>query len=172
MWASSHHFVYVELGSNSFQNKPIELYLVTYSLWKLDTVCSKIVVPSFPFHSMKWDDDYLWPSKLPVTKWPQNETAGARDFRICDQICEKGQYPSFRNAHTSKKCVSTTLCNLNQTCYGGVNAAAMTWKGSLRTAPSGSYMTKLTAFTITVSSSNNGTTMKVHISGMEGALDF
>ena len=77
MWASSHHFVYVELGSNSFQNKPVELYLVTYSLWKLDTACSKIVVPSFPFHSMKWDDDYLWLSKLPVTMWPQDETAGA-----------------------------------------------------------------------------------------------
>ena len=63
--------------------------------------------------------------------------------------------------------------NLNQTWvfYGGGIAAAMTWKWSLSTAPSGCYRAEFTAFASEVSFSKNGTT-KVCIFGMEGALDF
>jgi len=53
-----------------------------------------------------------------------------------------------------------------------VDEAVMTWKASLRTAPSGSYGAEFTAFAIAVSFLKNGTTMKVCISGMEGASDF
>ena len=30
----------------------------------------------------------------------------------CDQICEKGPYPAFRNARTSKKRISKMLCTI------------------------------------------------------------
>ena len=64
--------------------------------------------------------------------------------------------------------------NLNQTrvFYGGGVAAAMMPKWSLSTAPSGCYGAEFTVFVIEVSFSKNGTTTKVRIFGMEGALDF
>jgi len=70
----------------------------------------------------------------------------------------------FRNA----------IGNLNQTLvfYGGGVAAAMTRKWSLSTAPSGCYEAEFMAFAIEASFSKNGTTTKVRIFGMEGALDF
>jgi len=64
--------------------------------------------------------------------------------------------------------------NLNQTwvfCGGGI-AAAMTWKWSLRTAPSGSFGAEFMALAIAASFLKNGTTMKARISRLEGALDF
>ena len=65
------------------------------------------------------------------------------------------------------------MCNLNQTWvfYGGGVAAAMIQKWSLTTVPSGCYGAEFMAFAIEVSFSKNGTTTKVRIFGMEGALN-
>jgi len=54
---------------------------------------------------------------------------------------------------------------------GGINAAVM-WKSSLRTVPSGSYRVEFIAFAIVASFLKNGTITKVHIPGMERASYF
>jgi len=53
---------------------------------------------------------------------------------------------------------------------GDIDAAVM-WKSSLRTVPSGSYGVEFTAFAIVASFLKNGIT-KVHFPGMERASDF
>ena len=68
-----------------------------------------------------------------------------------------------------------TLCNLNQTRVFMEEALLQQFlrrKWSLSTAPSGCYGAEFTVFAIEVSFSKNGTTTKVRIFGMEGALDF
>ena len=87
----------------------------------------------------------------------------------------KGTLTRFSKcAYFKEAYFGNAMHNLNQTWvfYGGGVAAAMTRKWSLSTAPSGCYGAEFTAFAIEVSFSKNGTSTKVHIFGMEGALDF
>ena len=92
--------------------------------------------------------------------WPDLWKGTLTRFSKCTYFKET----YFRNA----------ISNLNQmwVFYTGGIAAAMMRKWSLSTAPSRCYRAEFTAFAIEVSFSKNGTTTKVRIFVMEGALDF
>ena len=92
--------------------------------------------------------------------WPDLGKRTLTRFSKCTYFKEA----YFRNA----------IRNLNQTWvfYRVGVAATMTWKWSLSTAASRCYGAEFTAFAIEASFSKNGTTTKLRIFGMEGALDF